>query len=110
MTNVMEEWMTDVSSAFKQHGRCKEMPVEMFFPTRGQPGTQAIKICNGTTKTGPCPVREQCLEYALSLPNFCVGIWGGSSQKERRRIKAERERQRQQEAGVPVGNPIRFKP
>jgi WhiB family redox-sensing transcriptional regulator len=35
-----------------------------------------------------CPVREQCLEYALE--HNLIGIWGGTSAKERRRIKAER--------------------
>ena len=109
MNGVMEEWMTDHSSSFKQYGICRDHPVEMFFPLRGQPAKQAMKICNGTDKRPGCPVKQQCLEYALSLPNFCVGIWGGSSQKERRRIKAERERQHQLEAGQPVGNPIRFK-
>lgn len=109
MGEVMEEWMTDIKSDFKERGRCRSMNVEIFFPLRGQPGKEAMKVCNGTEQTGPCEVRNQCLEYALSLPNFCVGIWGGSSQKERRRIKAERERQRQAEAGQPVGNPIRFK-
>ena len=37
----------------------------------------------------PCPVRGQCLQYAMELPGKVVGIFGGTSEKERRALRSE---------------------
>jgi WhiB family redox-sensing transcriptional regulator len=35
-----------------------------------------------------CPVKKECLEYALALPaNWCEGIWGGTTERERRWLR-----------------------
>lgn len=79
--------MYDTSPSFyeqdedwKQYAACKHADTRLFFPERGDPVHEAKAIC------ATCPVREQCLEYALAIPN-CVGIWGGKSGKERRAIR-----------------------
>ncbi len=57
----------------------------MFFPSDGVGVEVAKKIC------GTCPVNEVCLEYALAQ-RIDHGVWGGTSERQRRRIlKSRRE-------------------
>jgi WhiB family redox-sensing transcriptional regulator len=55
----------------------------LFFPMRGESACEAKEACRG------CVVREECLEHALSVPEK-FGIWGGLSERERRRIRRQR--------------------
>lgn len=64
-------WMVDAA--------CKDWPTNWWFPQRGADTERAKIICF------TCPVRLECLNYALGLPNT-VGIWGGTSGRERREI------------------------
>lgn len=79
-------WMVDA--------RCRDMPhaesLVIFFPDKGQNAREAKRICNGTQETPPCPVRDQCLAYALSFePDGVVGIFGGTTSLERRALYDE---------------------
>ena len=58
---------------------------DIFFPGRGESSAPAKAICAG------CPVRAECLDYALSHGER-VGIWGGTSERERRRMRSRRGR------------------
>lgn len=69
---------------------------ELFFPKSGRAKNAAIKFCN---QGAPCPVREQCLEFALD--NDCRGIWAGTTYKDRLAITIFRN----QLNGIPVINP-----
>jgi len=73
------------------HGRglCAGEDPDVFFPSRGEPGTQARQIC------AACAVRDECLAYAIGADEF--GIWGGLDQDERRKL---RRRQRRKRANV----------
>ena len=51
-----------------------------FFPEKGGSTREAKRICLG------CEVRDRCLEYALAHDER-FGIWGGLSERERRRLK-----------------------
>src|SRR5690625_1754410 len=53
---------------------------EAFFPEKGGSAREAKRICQS------CEVRQQCLEYALANDER-FGIWGGLSERERRRLK-----------------------
>jgi WhiB family redox-sensing transcriptional regulator len=66
-------------------GKCREFAAETFFPRDGVGVTAAQKICH------QCPVAAQCLDYAIAL-HIDHGIWGGASERERRRIARERRR------------------
>jgi WhiB family redox-sensing transcriptional regulator len=55
-----------------------------FFPERGVSAEPAKAVCAG------CLVREECLEYALALGEK-FGIWGGTSERERRALRRGRE-------------------
>jgi WhiB family redox-sensing transcriptional regulator len=56
---------------------------DLMFSERGQDTAPAKAVCAG------CAVRIECLEYALAM-NERFGIWGGTSEKERRQIRANR--------------------
>src|ERR1700739_605766 len=53
---------------------------DLFFPERGASTREAKEVCRG------CVVREDCLEYALANGEK-FGIWGGLSERERRKIR-----------------------
>ena len=64
-------------------GNCATQPPDTFFPSDGVGVEIAKRICEG------CPVQEPCLEYALQNGEK-FGIWGGMSERERRRIRRQR--------------------
>ena len=59
---------------------CAETDPEAFFPEKGGSTREAKRVCVG------CAVRTECLEYALSNDER-FGIWGGLSERERRRLR-----------------------
>ena len=62
---------------------CLGVDPDLFFPERGASTREAKEVCRG------CVVREQCLEFALQNGEK-FGIWGGLSERERRRIRRQR--------------------
>jgi WhiB family redox-sensing transcriptional regulator len=65
-------------------GNCNNHPPAVFFPSDGVGVEIAKKIC------ATCPAQEPCLEYALAN-RIDHGVWGGTSERQRRRIlKARR--------------------
>ena len=68
---------------WQANARCAEVDPEIFFPERGGSSKAARSVCND------CNVRTQCLEYALNNKEQ-FGIWGGTSERERRRLRRER--------------------
>lgn len=59
---------------------CAQTDPEAFFPEKGGSTREAKRICLG------CEVRDECLDYALAHDER-FGIWGGLSERERRRLK-----------------------
>ena len=72
-------------TAWMSLGNCRNYPPAVFFPSDGVGVDRARKICNSG-----CPVAEQCLEYALEH-RIEHGVWGGASERERRRILKRRK-------------------
>ncbi len=70
--------MTDLS--WMDRGRCTETGDDLHFPEKGHPTKGAKMVCHG------CEVRQECLEYALAN-DIRYGIWGGTSERERRRLR-----------------------
>ena len=65
-------------------GNCAGQAPDLFFPSDGVGVEVAKKVCAG------CPATEACLEYALTY-RIEHGVWGGCSERQRRRIlKARR--------------------
>ena len=68
---------------WEQSAECRGMDPNVFFPTDGLGVQAAQKICS------ECPVRPDCLEFALKN-HTDHGIWGGVSERERRRLQRGR--------------------
>jgi WhiB family redox-sensing transcriptional regulator len=65
---------------WQERALCAQTDPEAFFPEKGGSTREAKRICAG------CDVRAECLEYALTFDER-FGIWGGLSERERRRLK-----------------------
>lgn len=68
---------------WRERGKCREHDPNLFFPETGDAATAAAAraVC------AECPVRRECLEYALTFSAaWLPGIWGGLSERERRRL------------------------
>ena len=63
--------------------KCRGRTPQDFFPSDGVGVEQARRVC------ADCPVKEPCLEYALTY-RIDHGVWGGASERERRRILRRR--------------------
>jgi len=61
---------------------CRDTDPELFFPV-GTTGYALLQIARAKEVCGQCPVRRDCLDYALET-NQDSGIWGGTSEEERR--------------------------
>lgn len=69
---------------WKNDAACTGLDPDLFYPppVGGRAQAQAAKaVCAG------CPVRLECLAYALASGEE-LGIWGGLSERERRKIRA----------------------
>lgn len=97
------EWM--------EHAACRGLDPDLFHPQRGDNVTmrEALKICNGQrvrvrvggrrryifVEEDRCPVRDECLAFALSLPkkDDSCGVWGGTTHKTRLRLRKAAEQE-----------------
>ncbi|WP_226437549.1 MULTISPECIES: WhiB family transcriptional regulator [Rhodococcus] len=70
----------DGEGQWQERALCAQTDPEAFFPEKGGSTREAKRICLG------CEVRGECLEYALAHDER-FGIWGGLSERERRRLK-----------------------
>jgi len=76
------------NQAWRQQARCRGVPTDLFYPDTEEnddAAAPAKAIC------AECPVREACLEYALAAREK-YGVWGGLTERERRRILRHRRR------------------
>ena len=71
--------------SWRQKGACRGLDPAIFYPASDDDAGQAKSIC------AICPVREPCLEYALAHRER-DGIWGGATEKERRRMIRQRRK------------------
>ena len=69
--------------SWQERSLCAQTDPEAFFPEKGGSTREAKKVCVG------CEVRSECLEYALANDER-FGIWGGLSERERRRLRLMR--------------------
>ena len=72
----------DPAGDWKDAALCAETDPEAFFPEKGGSTREAKKVCTS------CEVRAECLDFALANDER-FGIWGGLSERERRRLKKQ---------------------
>jgi WhiB family redox-sensing transcriptional regulator len=64
---------------------CRGLDPDIFYPASDEEAGPAKAVC------GVCAVREACLEHALGSRER-DGVWGGATERERRRIIRQRRR------------------
>lgn len=76
--------------AWMSEGECRGIDPNIFFaePGNGHDPEQTSMLADAKRICAGCPVREQCLEWALQRRE--AGIWGGTTENERRVIRRER--------------------
>lgn len=79
----------DRSTAWQQHGLCRVVDADVFFPPpyfEHKPEREA-REAKARAVCARCPVRAECLDWALATrePH---GVWGGCSESERKRMLA----------------------
>lgn len=89
---------------------CRGLHPDLFHPTMNDAGTQkaAMLVCNGDQRpvrnrktrklelvgTPPCPVRDKCLDYVMSLTQTqdVAGVFAGLSHSARKLLRRKREK------------------
>ena len=71
---------SDEGDQWQERALCSQTDPEAFFPEKGGSTREAKRICQA------CEVKPECLEYALAHDER-FGIWGGLSERDRRRLK-----------------------
>lgn len=74
-----------MSPSWRKHAACRGAAPEIFYPASDEEAGQAKAMC------GICPVRQPCLEHALTSRER-EGVWGGATERERRRMIRQRRR------------------
>ena len=86
--DILNEWkLTNQQFDWMDEARCTGM-TDLFFPEVGDSGGSVEKakaVCS------TCPVKRECLDFALDN-SFMYGIWGGMSSRQRKTYKAELRR------------------
>ena len=70
---------------WRQLGACRGLEPSIFYPDDEDEGLEAKAVC------AECGVRVACLEYALNVREK-AGVWGGATERERRRLIRQRRR------------------
>jgi WhiB family redox-sensing transcriptional regulator len=72
---------------WRSKAACQGLAPDIFYPATEDDAdaAEAKEVC------GMCPVREACLEHALAVREK-DGVWGGATERERRRIIRQRRR------------------
>ena len=81
-TKLIEALVLDRLS-WQDLANCSGADQDLFFPERGASTRKAKAIC------AACAVKEECLEFAITQGER-FGIWGGLSERERRKIRRQR--------------------
>ncbi|MFD5494406.1 WhiB family transcriptional regulator [Streptomyces sp. NPDC001812] len=73
----MDDWRTRAA--------CRDEDPDLFFPI-GTSGSALLQTERAKAVCRRCPVREQCLDWAMDSGQS-LGVWGGTSETERRALR-----------------------
>lgn len=82
---------------WQAEGKCRGSRPGLFYPEKGEGEdatavAQAAKaVCNGADGQPVCPVKWECLQYALDNHEK-FGVWGGRTERERNSLKRMRKK------------------
>jgi WhiB family redox-sensing transcriptional regulator len=84
-TDLVEALQAEgLDMAWQDFANCRGADPDLFFPERGASTRAAKTICR------ECSVQDACLEFAI-VSSEKFGIWGGMSERERRKIRKQRQ-------------------
>jgi WhiB family transcriptional regulator, redox-sensing transcriptional regulator len=72
---------------WRVHAACRDTDPDLFFPV-GTTGPAIDQIASAKAVCNTCEARPECLEFALST-NQDSGVWGGTSEEERRKLRRQ---------------------
>ena len=79
--------LSAANDEWRDTASCRDTDPDLFFPV-GTTGPAIEQIANAKAVCDSCTAKEPCLEFALST-NQDSGIWGGTSEEERRQIRRQ---------------------
>lgn len=79
--------LANADYSWRRKAICRDTDPDVFFPV-GTTGYALVQIAKAKGVCGECPVRIECLDYALET-NQDSGIWGGTSEEERRILRRQ---------------------
>lgn len=79
---------TSIAEGWEDQAACQGMETEWFYPERGESHHEQRTVCAG------CPVRRECLTMAVERREK-FGVWGGSSERQRRDLRSHLRHQHQ---------------
>jgi WhiB family transcriptional regulator, redox-sensing transcriptional regulator len=79
--------LANADYGWRSQALCRDTDPELFFPI-GTTGAALVQIEHARAVCRQCPVQADCLEFALRT-NQDSGIWGGTSEEERRVLRRE---------------------
>jgi WhiB family transcriptional regulator, redox-sensing transcriptional regulator len=74
-----------MNANWRQRAACRGVDPGIFYPVSDEDAEEAKAICMS------CQVRQSCLEYSLATRER-EGVWGGLTERERRRIVRQRRK------------------
>lgn len=77
--------VTHMQDLWERRAACRGLDPTIFYPVSEEDAVEAKAVC------AACGVQETCLEYALGERER-DGVWGGATERERRRIIRRRRR------------------
>ncbi len=78
----VDKWRTDAA--------CSDFDTNMFFPDPESEDDVVPQISAAKAICAACPVRQNCLEFAIRTRQL-DGVWGGCTPEERRSIRRRRQ-------------------
>jgi WhiB family redox-sensing transcriptional regulator len=75
-----------VADRLASHGACRGVDPDLFFPV-GSSGPALLQAAEAKAVCAGCPVRDDCLSYAIETGQS-AGVWGGTSEEERRVLRS----------------------
>ena len=79
-----------MSMDWRHRARCRDVDPELFFPV-GTTGPAEAQVQSAKAICALCPVRDECLQWALDTAQD-AGVWGGLSEEERRALRRGQRR------------------
>lgn len=99
MEGLTELVAASLAGPWLAEGLCVGSDAERWIAPGDTATSRELKAICQACPLGPSDPEKRCLEYALSLPEReTMGVWGGTSERERRKIRMYRNRRAREEA------------